>query len=66
MRKTDKNIEDDLRPEYDFVTMKIVARGSGRAEDLAYGKIVDARKTEETISLDDYLAGLKDRADRTE
>ena len=30
MKKKDKELEDDLRPEYDFAAMQVVARGSGR------------------------------------
>ena len=30
MKKKDKEFEDNLRPEYDFAAMQIVARGSGR------------------------------------
>ncbi|HEX6900560.1 MAG TPA: hypothetical protein VF789_12625 [Thermoanaerobaculia bacterium] len=29
-KKTDPELEDDLRPEYDFHSLRVVARGPGR------------------------------------
>ena len=30
--KKDSDLEDDLRPEYDFRSLRVVARGPGRAK----------------------------------
>lgn len=30
MKKAKENLEDDLRPEYDFHSLRVVARGPGR------------------------------------
>ncbi len=32
MKKKDKELSDELRPEYDFSQMQIVKRGSGRTQ----------------------------------
>ncbi len=30
MKKAKENLEDDLRPEYDFHSLRVIARGLGR------------------------------------
>jgi hypothetical protein len=30
MKKAKENLEDDLRPEYDFHSLRVIARGPGR------------------------------------
>ena len=30
MKKAKENLEDDLRPEYDFHSLRVLARGPGR------------------------------------
>ena len=41
MKKKSNTVEDDLRPEYDFGKMMVVARGPGRGRPASYSAKIE-------------------------
>lgn len=69
MKKKNKKDNDELRPEYDFAKLKVVARGPGRRIGGGFAVQLDpevAKKFPNAKSVNDALRLIIDVAERAE